>query len=67
MILRRVITMGGIPTNQDILSLLSYLPQADDANLAEEILALVQGTSTLTEETIAKVNALISEKSVAQS
>jgi len=59
--------MGGIPTNQDILSLLNYLPQADDANLAEEILALVQGTSTLTEETIAKVNALISEKSVAQS
>eukprot|EP00890_Picochlorum_soloecismus_P000073 jgi/Picsp_1/1066/NSC_04549-R1_pentatricopeptide repeat-containing protein mitochondrial-like len=66
MILRRVITMGGIPTNQDILFLLNCLP--DNGNLAQEILTLVQETSlSLTEETLAKVNALICEKDIAES
>ena len=58
MILRRVITMGGIPTNQDILFLLNCLPE--NGNLAQEIATLIQGTSlSLTEETMAKLNALI--------
>lgn len=66
MILRRVITMGGIPTNQDILFLLNCLP--DNGNLAQEISTLVQETSlSLTEETLAKVNALICEKDIAES
>ena len=57
MILRRVVTMGGMPTNQDILFLLKCLPE--DGNLAQEISTMIQGTSmSLTEETMAKINAL---------